>query len=369
MSVHLLKDGRWIVQYRDPDRAGKYSREYFGRGLEAEANARKRQEAIDVRSYTRRTPAGTSPLFQELATGYITARLGVNEPTTLRRLSIVLRASILPEIGRIEAIRLTHHRMDQYVAKRLKTGVRRTTVHREISDIQAILNWAVKREIIKRNPVTGYQSPKRDDAIIQPVTHQEIRMLLDHTPDHVTRALLISYYTGLRPGQELFQLKWTDIDWDQKTILIRSSRKGGPPFRIVPLHPDFAGILKELDEKDAENEDFSSDYIITFNGRPVKSIRTALARAKKKAGITRRLTPYTFRHTFATRILSGGGDLKATSEILGHSRTDTTTRIYQHTDLAAHRNAIANLPALDLPKKTRYQMNVFPDTTCYEPGK
>jgi len=352
MSAHLLKDGRWIVQYRDPDRAGKYSREYFGRGLDGEAKARKRQEAIDVRSYTRRTPIGTSPWFQDLATGYITARLGVNETTTLRRLSIVLKASILPEIGRTEALRLTHHRMDQYVAKRLKTGVKRTTVHREISDIQAILNWAVKREIIKRNPVNGYSSPKRDDAIIQPVTHQEIRKLLDHTPDHVTRALVISYYTGLRPGKELFSLKWTDIDWDQKTILVRSSKKGGPPFRIVPLHPDFAELLKVWDEKDAENEHFSSNHIVTFNGRPVKSIRTALAHAKKKAGITRRLTPYAFRHTFATRILSGGGDLKSTSEILGHSRTDTTTRIYQHTDLAAHRNAISNLPALDLPGKT-----------------
>ena len=348
MSVHLLKDGRWIVQYRDPDRAGKYTREYFGRGLEAEAKARKRQDALDVRSYTRRTPAGTSPLFQELATGYITARLGVNEPTTLRRLSIVLKASILPEIGRIEAIRLTHHRMDQYVVKRLKTSIRRTTIHREISDIQAILNWAVKREIIKRNPVTGYQSPKRDDAIIQPVTHQEIRRLLEHTPDHVTRALLISYYTGLQPGQELFRLKWTDIDWDQKTILIRSSRKGGPPFRIVPIHPVFMPMLEVWDNGQRSTV---NDFIITFNRRPVKSIRKSLAHAKKKAGITRRLTPYAFRHTFATRILSGGGDLKSTSEILGHSRTDTTTRIYQHTDLTAHRNAIANLPALDLPGK------------------
>ena len=358
MSVHLLKDGRWIVQYRADPRGGKYKREYFGRGLEAEAKARSRQAELDLRSYTKRTPSGTSPRFEDIANSYLVARQGINEPSTRRRLLIVLKASILPEIGRSAAMGLTHHRLDLYVAKRLKK-VKRTTVHREIADIQAILNWAVTRQIIKTTPVKDYQSPKRDDEIIQPATHQEIRQILEYTPDHVTRALLISYYTGLRPGKELFGLKWTDIDWDQKTILVRSSKKGGPPFRIVPLHPEFVGILKELDEKDAKNKDFSSDYIINYKGRPIKSIRTALKRAKKKAGITHRLTPYAFRHTFATRVLSAGGDLKATSEILGHSRTDTTTRIYQHTDLTAHRNAIANLPALDLPGN---KTNVLPKT-------
>jgi len=70
--------------------------------------------------------------------------------------------------------------------------------------------------------------------------------------------------------------------------------------------------------------------------------------AKKKAGIVRRLRPYDFRHAFATYALKNSADLKATSEILGHSRTDTTTRIYQHVDTDMKRDVIDRLPPLNL---------------------
>jgi site-specific recombinase XerD len=65
----------------------------------------------------------------------------------------------------------------------------------------------------------------------------------------------------------------------------------------------------------------------------------------------RRLRPYDFRHAFVTRLLAAGGDLKATSQLAGHSRTDTTTRIYQHVDTELYRQTIRKLPELRMPKK------------------
>jgi integrase len=275
----------------------------------------------------------------------------------LRNLAYKLRI-ILAELGPNLAYRITVHRMNQYVEKRLqtvkkrtnkdapKTCIKRTTVNREICDIQAILNWAVQNGYIARNPIAGFKKPKRDDAIIQPPTIAETRALVKHAPDHLARALVLSYYTGLRPGAvELFRIRWNTVDWDEKTIFIESAKKGGRPFRIIPIHKAFFSRLRAWYKKD----DTPGGLIVHYQGRPVTTIKTSWATAKRKAGITRRLRPYDFRHAFATYTLGSGADLKSTSEILGHSRSDTTSKIYQHTDLGLHRKTINKLPPLDIP--------------------
>jgi len=100
MSVYQLKDGRWIVQYRDRV-TKKYRREYFGRGLEGEKNARDRNEEFNFQ-YTKRKLPGSSPLFSELADSYLRAGKGRMEPSTLRYLHVKLGGVILPGLGHIQ---------------------------------------------------------------------------------------------------------------------------------------------------------------------------------------------------------------------------------------------------------------------------
>jgi len=257
---------------------------------------------------------------------------------------------ILPEIGGLDIRRLTPHRMDQYTNKRLRAGVKRVTVNGEITYIQAVLNWAVGRQYIRLNPLAGYVKPKRDDDVIQPATSEEAQAIMQHAPPHLLRALALSYYTGLRPGlKELLRLVWSDIDWKLKLILVRSAMKGGPRARMIPLHDDFIPALARWREEDRANGKLKHDYIIHWHGKPISSIKKAFRSAKTNAGITRRLPPYAFRHSFVTSILAAGGNLKATSEIAGHSRPDTTTRIYQHVDFDQYKRAIEKLPPLDIP--------------------
>jgi len=376
MAVHKLKDGRWIVKFEkgtlpdDPNR----TREYFGRGIEAEKNAHQRNDELKLRPYVLRTPKERSPLFSELANAYLAAMVGSIEDSTLENMMWKLNGIINPEIGNTPAMRLTKHRLDQYVQKRLRDTItirtgkkdnpsfkiltdkdglprhpKRTTIHREITDIQTILNWAVEREFITRNPVLGYKKPKRDDEIIPPATRDEVFRMLGHAPQHLIRALCISYFTGLRPGRvELMPLTWEDINFEIDTILVRSAKKGGPRMRLVPLHKRFKKMLKQwrVDDGDPPGD----RPVIHYKGRQVGSIKKAFNTAKKNAGITRRLRPYDLRHAFASALLHGNADLKSTSEIIGHSRTDTTTRIYQHTNIEMHRAAINKLPDLELPK-------------------
>lgn len=361
MAVHQLKDGRWYIDYRVKG-TEKLKREYFGRGLEAEARARERFAEIGVNEYYRhRTPKRKEiATFKELAREYLIAKTGTIKDSSLSALIYKLTGIIFPEIGDLPVARLTHYRMDQYKNKRLDTPVtviksiggqkkripvpgrfvKATTVHREIADIQAIINWAVRRKIILRNPLDGYEKPERDDEITIPPTEDEIMALMQHVSPHLDRALTISYYTGLRPGRsELLGITWDQVDFKARTIFIISAKKKGPRTRTLPLHPDFYEALKKWEEED-KAEKKTAREIITYRGNPVKRISKAFTAAKKRAGITRRLRPYDFRHNFATDVLEDGADLKATSEFVGHSRTDTTTKTYQHTNFESLKKVI-----------------------------
>lgn len=348
MSVNKLPDGRWIVQYPNPDKKKqpRLVREYFGRGAEAELHAieRNRDLGLSDKKISHKDRV-LSPLFSELANAYLESRVNHIQPSTLSSMLYRLASVINPAIGALQAVKITPNVIDAYVRKRLTAGRKRSTVHRELSDIMAILNWSVKRRLLLTNPLHGYEKPSRDDAILQPPSISEVRQIIANAPPHLVRALTICYYTGLRPGKsELLNLTWREVDFETRTIMIRSAKKGGLKFRQIPLGDDFLTKLVEWKGKDNhENE------IIQFHGKPIKSLKKSFATAKTKAGITRRIPMYSFRHAFATVLLQGGADLKATSELMGHSRPDTTMRIYQHTQSSMYVSAINKIESLTSP--------------------
>ena len=363
MSVHKKRDGRYFVQYRDKLQPDKKLRKYFGRGPAAEQKAIAFNESLGLGKPGRRTPKDNSAYFSDLVNEYASARLSHIQESTLTNFMWKMQGVILPEFGDIPAMSLTPKKIDAYIKTRLtksrtikvitKTGAvktrtikpaKKTTIHRELSDIKAVLNWAVRRKLIAFNPIEKYEMPKRDDAVILYPGEDEINAILKHAPEHLERAICISYYTGLRPGEkELYSMLWNQVDFRNCTIMVRSAKKGAKyKHRIVPVHDDFTADLKHW----YENDDSPNGYIVHYRGKPVKSLKKAFATAKCKAGITRRLRMYDFRHCFVSTLLKNGADLKATSELAGHSRTDTTTRIYQHTDFRMHQDAVSKLPAL-----------------------
>ena len=353
MSVHQLEDKRWIVQYKDKE-SGKLKREYFGRGSEAEKKAFERNEQLGLREY-KRVAQGHSAFFNDLVNSYAQARLAHIQETTLEKFMYRMNANTLPQLGHFRAMNITPKKLDAFVQLRLKK-VKKTTVHRELSDIKAVLNWAARRRYIAFNPIEKYEMPKRDDEIILYPSEDEINAILQHSPGRLKRAIAISYYTGLRPGQrELFSMKWNHINFQANTILVQSAKKGSRyNHRIVPIHPDFTAILKQWYDAD----DSPNGFIIHYRGKGVKSLNSIFTKAKKKAGITRRLRLYDFRHAFASLLLKNSADLKSTSELLGHSRTDTTTRIYQHTDFRMHQDAVKRLPPIALDNTLDIQKSI-----------
>lgn len=353
MGARELPDGRWIVYGRkgffpDPNK----TKEYFGRGAAAQLEALKRDAELKSLKPKKAPRTLSSVLVADLVEAYNDDRRKNMEVSTLK--SAWYKLKILVEFfGNMEAASVTHADLNRYAEGRMtkstqrKHGVKRTTVHRELADLKAIFSWAKSKGHLITNPIVDYQLPKKDDEIILPPTDAEVSTILKHAAPHLIRAIYISAFTGLRPGRaELLDMKWYQVDFDKETITVISAKKGGISRRPVPVHPV---LLKKLKQWKRQDNKSNQEYIIHYSkspkkkGQPVLSIKTAWRKAKDRAGIKRRLRLYDLRHAFATRLLEEGGDLKATSQILGHSRPDTTMKHYQHVTTTLQKATIKKL--------------------------
>lgn len=360
MAITQTQDGRWLVYYRRPrpDNPKYIKKEYFGRGSAAEAAAIKRNSELNLKK-RRPKQQQYGPTVGDLSRSYRHAKNF--KENSKKHLLIRLKANLLPFFGHIPAIRLTDQDLDNYVQHRrnhvrrttkgkvIQVGVKDATIARELTDLQAILNWSTRRRppLLTYNPVMNYKAPKEDNEIILPPTPDETAAILKNASPHLIRAIKLSYYIGLRPGAvELLSLNWLDVNWQSKTILVRSAHKGGPVRRHVPLeHDEFIAELKTWYESDDK-----SGPIIHYQGKPIKSLRRTWRETLRRAGITRRIRPYDLRHNFITLALEDGADIKALAEVVG-SRPETIMRFYQHVTKKLHRRTVAKIPSLDTPKK------------------
>jgi len=137
----------------------------------------------------------------------------------------------------------------------------------------------------------------------------------------------VLYGTGIRIG-ELEKLNISDIDFNEKVIFIRQG-KGGKD-RIVPCTDTALEFLKEYITKVRPALSyFNSRQKVLFLSRSGKrftagAFRKMLAKYLKKSQIKKRISPHSFRHSFATHLLAGGANIRYVQEILGHEELSTT---------------------------------------------
>lgn len=342
MAVEQMPDGRWRVRYRkgynpdDPER----TKEYFGRGPLAERQARQRDAELRLSSKAK----CLAPLFSEIANEYIRAHVAIHPEVSLKNLVWKMKGVIFPRIGHVEATKIDHKELTKYVNGRVGDGVKRTTIRRELSDIRAILNWAEKEKYIVESLFKNFRMPKRDDAFVMPTTDDEFEKIMQHASPHVVRAMLVAYYTGLRPGvSELFSLTWDAVDFANRTITIKSADKGGIPLREVPINKILFDKLVEWRDQDSK---IGADHIIHYKGSAIRtSMKNAWRSAVRRAGITKKIRPYSIRHKTISNLAEQGHDIKTVAEIVGHSDPTTTMKIYQQTTSRMKRAAIDSLGA------------------------
>lgn len=167
--------------------------------------------------------------------------------------------------------------------------------------------------------------PKRSKYLPIVLSKHEIIYLLQKTPNLKHRVILMLLYScGLRIS-ELLHLRRKDIDLERRQLYIHQSK--GRKDRYVGLaEVSMPLILNYLNTYEPEHY-----FIVSSNENAysASAVRAFLRRSCKEAGITKRVTPHTLRHSYATHLLEQGVDIRYIQTLLGHSRPETTM-IYTH---------------------------------------
>ncbi len=152
---------------------------------------------------------------------------------------------------------------------------------------------------------------------------EEVKSLFDVTFNLKHRlVLMLLYYSGMRLN-ELVNVQWEDFDFERGMIHLKVTK--GEKERAVFLHEKLKKFIQDFHPQ-TEGLVFHSNSGKKYNQR---SIQMIVRQAAEKAGITKKVTPHTLRHSFATHLLEGGADIRSIQSLLGHKNLQTT-QIYTH---------------------------------------
>ena len=236
-------------------------------------------------------------------------------------------------VGDVKSI--THLHIRTYIAT-LYEKLDKRSISRKTSSIRAFLKYLHMQGYIQSEILTRVIHPKTQEKIMFALSTDEINNFLsaiDSSNDLGKRNLAIIellYGAGLRVS-ELANLKLSDVDFDSKIVRVLGK---GRKERLAPFNDEALSTLRSyLDvRQNLMKEDKPTDSIfVNKSGTPlgVRSIQRLTNYISNKAGLLKKATPHTMRHTYATHLLEAGASIKTVKELLGHASIAATQR-YTH---------------------------------------
>ncbi len=216
-----------------------------------------------------------------------------------------------------------------WIAELLNNNISARSVNRKITTLKTYFRFLIKEDIIKESPMQKIISPKTAKRL--PVFVEEIKMdqlfnEIDFGEGFLGKRdrliLELFYFTGMRLS-ELINLKNTDVDFSNSTILVLGKRN---KERLIPLTADMLKKIKELSTFG------SSQYLFTSDKEKQISTKQVYRLVNKYLAMVTSLdkkSPHILRHTFATHLLNNGADINAIKELLGHANL-SATQVYTH---------------------------------------
>ena len=281
---------------------------------------------------------------------------------THARYEQIVNSHLIPRMGAYELEELTPQLLQHQIVDMGKRGNRRTgkglapsTLNLIVAVIQDSLTTAYSIEITKVYAADKIKRPRIEEKKVECFSVAEQKVLEEAIKNDrrmKTFGILLSLYTGLRIG-ELLALEWTDIDFDKRELSIsktchdskdefgRYVRFVNPPktstsMRVIPIPKQLIPLLREMKKKN------SSKYVVGDGDKviSVRSYQRTYELILKKHGLPHRGF-HALRHTFATRAIECGIDVKTLSEILGHKNPTVTLNRYAHS-LMEHKKDMMN---------------------------
>jgi integrase/recombinase XerD len=217
-----------------------------------------------------------------------------------------------------------------------KPGLAPTSLSRKISSLKNFFKFLLEERIIDRDPTRVIEAPRIERKLPEVLDINEIEKILEQ-PDikeplglRDRAALELLYACGLRIS-ELLDLKIENIDFNEGFLICYGK---GNKERVIPIGKCALEFLTQYLGKGRRKLDKGKGNGILFlsiRGNRISRMGfwKRFREYCKKAGISKNVTPHTFRHSFATHLLEGGADLRVVQTLLGHNDI-STTQIYTH---------------------------------------
>jgi len=177
--------------------------------------------------------------------------------------------------------------------------------------------------ILKKNPTEGIKRPKSEKKLPVVLTKEEITKLINSSTTNKSKLIIqMLYSSGLRVS-ELVNLKPQDINFSENIGFVRKGK--GKKDRIFIISKKLSNKIKKfIENNNGWNYVFSKNKPLT-----TRNIQKLIKKSALKAGINKKISPHTLRHSFATHLLESGVDIRKIQFLLGHSSI-ATTQIYTH---------------------------------------
>lgn len=238
----------------------------------------------------------------------------------------------------IELLHVTLDNLQHFAAGLHDIGIHPRSQARILSGIKSFFHFLVIADYLEADPSELLEGPKIGFKLPEVLTVEEIDQIitaidLSTNEGHRNRAILETLYScGLRVS-ELCNLKLSDLYFEEGFIKVEGK---GSKQRLVPIS---SRAIKEIKAWFTDRnqwrvkKDFEDYVFLARWGKGISRIMVfhMIKELAQKAGITKNISPHTFRHSFATHLLEGGANLRAIQCMLGHESI-ATTEIYTHID-------------------------------------
>ena len=287
--------------------------------------------------------------------------LGCVKPSSYQTYANIMNRRILPTLGSLRLCAVTPGVLHDFVESMQSSGLSDSTIKSTYRLLSSAMRYAFEEGLIQKNPCKKIRIPSSEKKEQRVLTRNEQNIIRKNATTHDDLPALLSLYTGMRLG-EVCALKWSDFDWENQTVtvkrtvqrvsrrtdgnqniengnktqLLTGTPKSSRSHRVIPI-PAF--VLEHLKQLMLLTE---SVFVFGVNSAAEpRTVQRRFGRLMNRLGIYG-VHFHTMRHTFATRLLELGADVKTVSVLLGHSSSKTTLDIYAHS-LIEQQRIVMNL--------------------------
>jgi len=253
-------------------------------------------------------------------------------PHTVINYKIDLRefATFLNQAGQKDIKEIDYFVLRKFLATLSEKNLNKRSVSRKISTLKSFFKFMIREGEIKNNPAAALIYPRLEKNLPGFMTESEVLNIIN-LPKHEgifalrDKAILeVLYSTGARVS-ELVSLKINDIDLISGIAKVMGK---GRKERLLPLgEPAIVALKTYLDLRSDNCQSLFTNK--RAKGLTDRGVRSIIERYIKQSASSLKVSPHTFRHSFATHLLNRGADLRSVQELLGHSSI-STTQIYTH---------------------------------------